>query len=90
MSRYRGNSETCKVCGLIYRSFRTGLTYRDIFEWLRDESKDPADWTYKRRGTILGRWHQEKKTMWQTHLDECEWEAAQAEKKGLVVMRCAS
>lgn len=90
MSRYRGNSEACPVCGIKYLNFRTGLDYRTIFDWLRVESLDPADWTYKRRGTILGRWHQEKQTMWKTHLESCEYEARKLAEKGHEVLRCAS
>jgi len=34
-----------------------------------DESEDRADWTYKRRGTVLGRWHQLKLEMYNQAID---------------------
>jgi hypothetical protein len=37
-------------------------------------SDDPADWKYKRRHTILGKWHQIKQEMWQQHIENCEKE----------------
>ena len=43
-----------------YDSFRTGLTYRDVWEMLRDDSESSASWRHKRRGTILGMWHELK------------------------------
>lgn len=39
---------------------------------LWDWSDDPAEWKYKRPGTILGMWHQIKKELWERHVDaEC-------------------
>jgi hypothetical protein len=39
---------------------------------LMDYSDDRADWKHKRRGTVLGKWHQHKKELWQRHIDvEC-------------------
>jgi hypothetical protein len=43
-----------------YDKFRTGCTYRNIFDMLRDELDDPREWKYKSRGVILGMWHQIK------------------------------
>lgn len=72
MSRYKGNNDACPHCGTLYKRFRTGLTYQDVFTMLKDYSDDRADWKYKRRGTVLGKWHQHKKELWQRHLDaEC-------------------
>ena len=71
MSRYKGNSEACPNCGLIYADFRTGLVYQDVFEMLWAPSDDPDRWRYKRRGTVLGLWHQIKQTEWKRHLDTC-------------------
>ena len=71
MSRYRGNSDTCPCCGLTYRDFRTGLTYADVFLWLWSYSQESSNWKYKRRRTVLGRWHMTKKQMWNQHIFEC-------------------
>lgn len=43
-----------------FDEFRTGLTYQDVFNMLRDESDNPQEWKYKSRGVILGKWHQLK------------------------------
>ena len=71
MSCYRGNHEECPCCGLTYGSFRTGLSYRAVFEMLMDNSEDPADWRNKTRHTILGKWHELKMFWWAHHLEEC-------------------
>lgn len=75
MSRYRGNDDTCPHCGLKYRDLRTGHTYESVWLCLSDNSDDPADWRYKRRGTVLGHWHQLKQEAWRKHLSECEQQA---------------
>lgn len=39
---------------------------------LMDNSPDPADRKHKRRGTVLGKWHQLKKELWSRHKEaEC-------------------
>ena len=38
--------------------------------WVGDP--DYEKWKYKRRNTVLGLWHQIKKSMWQEHLYYCE------------------
>ena len=43
-----------------FDKFRTALTFQDVFNMLRDESPDPADWKRKSRGVILGKWHEIK------------------------------
>lgn len=55
-----------------YDEFRTGLTYRDVWEMLRDDSEDPSRWKHKSRGTVLGLWHELKLQMWQQMLDAAE------------------
>jgi hypothetical protein len=40
-----------------YDDFRTGLTYHDVYMMLWDRK-------YKRRHTVLGKWHQIKLEMW--------------------------
>lgn len=70
MSRYKGNDDTCPHCGMKYRNLNTGLSYYDVFMLLKDYSKDSADWTYKRRNTVLGKWHEIKKQMWDYHVNE--------------------
>lgn len=71
----------CEHCGTLYREFRTGLTYRDVYAMLWVGSDDPATWKYKRRSTILGFWHQWKKSLWEEHQEWCrkqaEYEAEQ-------------
>lgn len=68
MSRYHGNSDACPCCGLTYGRFRTGLTYRDVYSFLMGGEDD---WRYKRRGTVLGHWHQIKLEWWEKHLSDC-------------------
>lgn len=75
MSRYRGNGQSCSFCGLTYKRLKTGLTYQQVHDLLKDYSDDPTDWTYKRRGTVLGKWHQIKKELWERHLYECQRQA---------------
>lgn len=60
------------VCGMEYQDFRTGLSYRDVYETLWVNSNDPGEWNYKRRGTVLGRWRELKLAMWASHKAECE------------------
>jgi hypothetical protein len=55
-----------------YDSFRTGLTYQDIWEMMRSESDDPADWKYKSRGVILGMWHELKMQLYLQWRDDTE------------------
>ena len=43
-----------------YDKFRTGLTYRDVWEMMRDDSEDRSTWRYKSRGVVLGMWHEIK------------------------------
>lgn len=70
MSYYKGNHEECPYCGLTYGKMTTGLSYRDIYEMMKDNNPDPNDWTYKRRNTVLGKWHEIKKQMWDYHINE--------------------
>lgn len=64
-------TDKCPTCGLTYDRFRTGETFASVRAELYTPSNDPADWKYKRRHTVLGRWHQLKQSMWQYHLDTC-------------------
>ena len=66
--------KACRSCGLIYKHMRTGFTYSDIYMMLWDEYADRAKWRYKRRGTVLGKWHQIKKEMWSEHVEACAQE----------------
>jgi len=52
-----------------YDRFRTGLTYADVKRMMWDESEDRADWKNKRRGSVLGRWHQLKLEMYNQAID---------------------
>lgn len=71
MSCYRGNRDECPTCGLTYGAFRTGMSYREVFGLLMDNSDDPAEWHNKSRHTVLGKWHELKKQWWAHHLEEC-------------------
>ena len=63
--------EKCPNCGITYKKFRTGLSFVEVQEDMFVASTDSADWIYKRRHSVLGRWHMIKKIMWETHLAEC-------------------
>jgi hypothetical protein len=47
-----------------YDRFRTGLSYKEVRKMLWSGNPDSGKWRYKRRGTVLGMWHQMKKEMW--------------------------
>jgi hypothetical protein len=51
-----------------FDEFRTGLTYQNVFDMLKDESADPREWKYKSRGVILGMWHQIKLELYEEAL----------------------
>lgn len=73
MSRYSGNSDECPSCGTTYGRFRTGFRYRDVLLMLWDwKDDDRSQWRYKRRGTVLGTFHQLKKELWSRHVEECD------------------
>ena len=55
-----------------YDKFRTGLTYQTVWEMMRDESEDPSDWRHKRRGTVLGMWHQLKLELYHQAMDQLD------------------
>lgn len=65
---------------MTYESFRTGLSYRDVYAMLWSGSDDPRDWRYKGRHTVLGLWHQLKLQLWEQYLDAAEGEAESREK----------
>lgn len=65
----RWRHKRCPQCGARYRDLRTGLTWRDIVSLLWSNDPDPGTWRHKRRGTILGTWHQIKRGQWIAHLD---------------------
>lgn len=73
MSRYCGNGEECRVCGLNYGRFRTGLTYQDVwlFYWTPQDAPR-EEWKHKTRGVVLGKWFETKQQMWTQHKEECE------------------
>lgn len=74
MSRYYGNHERCPSCGMLYRDFRcTAFTcFQEVKDSLWIDSDNSDDWKYKRKGTVLGRWHMAKKREWEEHLVICE------------------
>jgi len=73
VSRYAGNNDRCPVCGLRYKDFRTRepLTYYEVWLMLWVPGEDSAEWKYKRRNTVLGKWHQIKLEDWRAHIAEC-------------------
>jgi hypothetical protein len=50
-----------------YGETRTGITYRDVWLMLWHAT----EFRYKRRGTVLGLWHEIKKSEWTRHLEGC-------------------
>jgi hypothetical protein len=58
-----------------YDHFRTGFTYAQVYEMMKDYSADPKDWRYKKRGSVLGFWHQLKMELWEQYLAEREAQA---------------
>lgn len=73
MSRFHGNDTPCPHCGIKYRRFTIGFSYRDVYVMLMDYSTDPKDWRYKRRNTVLGHMYQLKQQLWKKHVEEeCE------------------
>jgi hypothetical protein len=67
-------SEVCGKCGLKYADLKTGYTFREVWELLWVNSENPADWKYKRRGSVLRLWHSLKVEMWEEHLANCKKE----------------
>ncbi len=57
---------------MTYRQFKTGLTYRDVYQMLWVHSEDSREWRYKRRATVLGFWHELKLQLWERVQDEKE------------------
>jgi hypothetical protein len=53
-----------------FSEFRTGLTYRDVYQMLWSPSDDRRAWRYRRRGTVLGLWHQLKQEMYARYIGE--------------------
>jgi hypothetical protein len=62
-----------------YEAFRTGLTFKDVYDMVWSYSNDPKDWpkgtaspkpgkrkkkTAGRRHTVLGKWREIKLEMW--------------------------
>lgn len=62
----------CEVCGATYREMRTGLTFAAVRRDMHCGSEDPKDWRQKRRRSVLGYWHQIKRSLWLSHLAWCE------------------
>jgi hypothetical protein len=50
---------------------RTGLTFAEVFQLLWSWNDDRRTWRQKSRGTVLGRWHQLKRELWEEHLRTC-------------------
>lgn len=65
-----------------YEKFRTGLTYRAVADMLWSGSPDPADWKYRRRGTVLGKWHQIKQEYYAEYLNRWDDQQVETQTKG--------
>lgn len=68
------HGETCPFCGLKYDDFKTGLTYDDVYSMMWIDDEDYSRWRYKRRHSVLGFWHEYKRSLWAEHLHFCELE----------------
>ena len=75
MSSKWGEDLKCPICGLVYKKFRTGLTFKEVRDYYWVDTEDEKKWKYKRRHTVLGRWHAIKKDMWAEHLKACKDDA---------------
>ena len=56
-----------------YSEFRTHLTFADVRRILQREQRlkrENFEYMFVTRKTVLGRWHQIKKTMYQSYLQE--------------------
>jgi len=69
----------CPRCGLRYSDLKTGLTFQSVKDLLWVESEDTELWRHKRRGSVLGLWHEIKQSMWADHLEMCGDPVAQEE-----------
>ena len=58
-----------------YDEFRTGLTYKDVYEMLRVSERH----TQKRRGSVLGFWHELKLQFYEQSVDRGYGEESDAE-----------
>lgn len=61
----------CVRCGLNYRTMVTGYTFAQVRSEMWSGSADPHDWRYRRRGGVLGYWHQIKRMLWEHHVAQC-------------------
>jgi hypothetical protein len=55
-----------------FESFRTGLTWGEVYESLRAECASGRR-THVTRATVLGKWHEIKLAMWADRQSEQEW-----------------
>lgn len=67
----RRSDEVCPHCRLSYNDLRTGFTFNDIVQMLFSYDEDSSTWRYRRRNTILGKWHQIKQEFWKEHIKQC-------------------
>jgi hypothetical protein len=67
--------EPCK-CGLCYKDMKTGFTFYDIRRFLWSYDEDPSTWRHVSRGTVLGKWCELKRQMWDEHVRGCDEAAA--------------
>lgn len=71
-SKYGGNNEQCPACDVTYGSFKTGLTYFEVWMMFWDPPESPREqWTYATRGVVLGKWFQIKQEFWEQHKETC-------------------
>jgi hypothetical protein len=56
---------------MVYGKLRTGLTFAEVKAMLWSADSDPSTWRYRRRNTVLGKWHQIKREYWDCHVSTC-------------------
>ena len=62
----------CPWCGAKYKRFRTGFTFTDVRRQFWKNTSNREEWKRISRHTVLGRWHEIKRTMWADHIEQCK------------------
>ena len=76
MNRRRGG-ELCPHCGMRYSAFRSEASWQSAYLELRAEHdrriEESNDYSLPpRQRSILGRMHEQKRSWWEVHAEECE------------------
>ena len=64
-------AETCPGCGIRYKDLRTGKHWHDVRSCFWSPAPDPETWCHFTRRTVLGRWHEIKRSLWEQHIEGC-------------------